>query len=756
MKNALHTKLCQESTLLEAWKTVKIKNSAGGIDGTTITQYEQNLEQNLRELAAQLRTGKWVPQPYLGVKIPKKEHEERQLGMLSVGDKVVQCAIKTLVEPRFEEAFVSNSYAYRPAKGHTRAIRRTLHECMQKKNQVVLRLDIDDFFDTMDHQILTERLHVLLDDDEMVRLLMLSVQMGTVNKSFRWSSRNLGTPQGAILSPLLSNYYLTPFDKFVTCLTNAYVRYADDFCIFCANRTEAEQVLDVVTEYLDKQLKLKLNTPEIVEAEKGFEFLGITISKSGLRLSAKKEEELCQKISKFKVTAQGLAAESQRSWAGIKNYYAKVLPPNILVRLDAALDRRLKEIIVEQYRQIPGRAAVEKMMQPVEFLTAEYQLSQKIRLQSYVDLYKEQKARDKEVHTREENAKIVDRRKLEYHKREAEGMELVVSTFGSVVGITDEVLTLKQQGKVKARRPLGSVKHISIIGRGISLSSNLIEYCINHKISIDFYSRGGGIHIGSLMATAPMQCALWRKQAQCSDEKRMSLALNIIGAKLRNQFNLVKYYHKYHKLHYEGLEECFQAMSEFMTQFKKFEKEADLTQPDFITQLVGHEAQGAIKYWAYIRQLLSDNNVGFEKRERQGAKDLVNSMLNYGYAFLYNRVWTALLHAQLNPYESIIHVRQAGKPTFVYDVVEMFRSQVVDRVVISLIQKGQKFSLDSAGLLDAESKKLLTQGVLERLCRYEKYRGEEKTMEEIIKVQAREIAAFFKEDQHYKPYLAKW
>jgi group II intron reverse transcriptase/maturase/CRISPR-associated endonuclease Cas1 len=711
MKNALHVKLYQESTLLEAWKTVKLKNSAGGIDGITILQFEQNLEQNIRDLSAQLRAGKWVPQPYLDIKIPKKEHEERQLGLLSVGDKVVQCAIKNIIEPLFEDVFVSNSYAYRPAKGHTRAIRRALHECMQKKTQIVLRLDIDDFFDTMDHQILTERLHVLLDDDEMVRLLMLSVQMGTVNKSFRWSSRNLGTPQGAILSPLLSNYYLTPFDKFVTCITPAYVRYADDFCIFCANRTEAEQVLDVVTEYLDKQLKLKLNTPEIVDAEEGFEFLGITISKSGLRLSAKKEEELRQNISKFKVTAQGLVAESQRSWTGIKNYYAKVLPQNILTRLDAALDRRLKEIIVEQYRQIPGRAAVEKMMQPVEFLTAEYQLSQKTRLQSYVNLYKEKKAGDKEVKTREENEKIVDRRKLEYHKREAEGMELVVSTCGSFVGITDEVLTLKQQGKVTARHLLGSVKHISIIGRGISLSSNLIEYCINHKISIDFYVRGG-LHIGSLMSTAATQCALWRKQAQCSTEKRMSLALDIIGAKLRNQFNLVKYYHKYHKLHYEGLEECFQAMSEFMTQFKQFEKEADLTQPDFITQLVGHEAQGAIKYWTYIRQLLSDNNVGFEKRERQGAKDLVNCMLNYGYAFLYNRVWTALLHAQLNPYESIIHVRQAGKPTFVYDVVEMFRSQVVDRVVISLIQKGQKFSLDNAGLLDAESKKLLTQGVL--------------------------------------------
>jgi retron-type reverse transcriptase len=226
MGNTLFTKLCQETTLFEAWKIVKLKNSAGGVDGTTIAQFEQNLVENIRALETQLQERRWVPQPYLGIQIPKKDHEVRHLGMLSVGDKIVQCAIKLLVEPLFEAAFVGNSYAYRPSKGHTKAVRRTLHECMQTKNHVALRLDIDDFFDTMDHKILTESLHVLIPDEEIVRLLMLSVQMGSVSKSFKWSSRPLGAPQGAILSPLLSNYYLTPFDQFVTEHTSS----------MCANR----------------------------------------------------------------------------------------------------------------------------------------------------------------------------------------------------------------------------------------------------------------------------------------------------------------------------------------------------------------------------------------------------------------------------------------------------------------------------------------------------------------------------------------
>ena len=177
---------------------------------------------------------------------------------------------------------------------------------------------------------------------------------------------------------------------------------------------------------------------------------------------------------------------------------------------------------------------------------------------------------------------------------------------------------------------------------------------------------------------------------------------------------------------------------------------------DFLTLLVAFEAQGAVRYWEYIRQLLNDDKIDFRNREHKGATDLVNCMLNYGYALLYSRVWQALLKAKLNPFDSIIHVRQTGKPTFVYDVVEIFRAQVVDRVVISLIQKGNKLNVKN-GLLDDETKKLLAKSVLERLNRTEQYRGEEISMEQIIGKQTNEIATFIlDESSSYKPYTAKW
>lgn len=165
---------------------------------------------------------------------------------------------------------------------------------------------------------------------------------------------------------------------------------------------------------------------------------------------------------------------------------------------------------------------------------------------------------------------------------------------------------------------------------------------------------------------------------------------------------------------------------------------------------------GTLKYWECVRCLLSNDDVGFEKRERQGAKDLVNCLLNYGYAIIYARCWQALLAAQLNPYDSVAHVRQPGKPTLAFDFIELFRAQAVDRVVISLVQKNEPLEIKDGRLSDA-TRKLLAKNITERLYKREKFRGENMPFARIIKIQAREIAGYFEsEEVKFKPYKAKW
>lgn len=148
-QSSLYATLCCEETLYEAWKAVKGKNSAGGIDGITLSCFEDNLAKYISELVDELKAGTWAPEPYFSIEIPKKKNEVRKLGLLSVKDKIVQYAIKMLIEPLFENLFVDNSYGYRLNKGHTKAVRRTQNECMKKKNEWALRLNIDNYFDTI-------------------------------------------------------------------------------------------------------------------------------------------------------------------------------------------------------------------------------------------------------------------------------------------------------------------------------------------------------------------------------------------------------------------------------------------------------------------------------------------------------------------------------------------------------------------------------------------------------------------------------
>ena len=149
--------------------------------------------------------------------------------------------------------------------------------------------------------------------------------------------------------------------------------------------------------------------------------------------------------------------------------------------------------------------------------------------------------------------------------------------------------------------------------------------------------------------------------------------------------------------------------------------------------------------------------MSFESREHQGANDLFNCLLNYGYALIYSRIWQALLLAKLNPSIGVLHGFQPGKPSLAFDMMELFRSQAVDRIVISLVQKGEPLNIKEDGWLDEQTRKLLIQNIFERLHRYEKYRGKEMKFLRIIKEQAREIAAYITgTEKSFKPYIAKW
>lgn len=746
--------LCTPTFLFEAWKTVKSKNAAGGIDGISIASFEDKLEVYIREIADSLKLGKWIPEPYLRIEIPKKDNEKRKLGLLSVKDKIVQQGIKMLVEPYFENEFVDNSYGYRPNKGHYKAVQRTWSECKKKKYNFFLKLDIDNFFDTINHDYLAALVRKLIPDEEIARLIMLAVQMGVVKQNLKWQDTLAGVPQGAILSPLLANLYLTGLDKFIRNLHVGYVRYADDFVVLCTTFEETDRVLDKITAFLRDKLQLQLNKPVTKATTEGIEFLGIFIREKDLSVTSQKQADLKARIDALEITPKGIKTKDLQSLEGIRRYYAQIIDQDYLRKLDDYLFEKLKTWTREHVKEIKSKTVLANLLQGIPFQSMEYQLYKNRVVFDVTELYMQLKSLEKGEQTNRQNKEIIRQRKKEYQKRECANKELLVNTYGCFLGLTSKGITVKRQGKVIYQQPVGALTHITVACKGITLSSNLIDYCLAHKITIDFFNSSGG-HTGSILSNKYLESTLWNKQATCGMEKRNTLAAAVILGKLRNQLVLVKYFHKYHKKHYPQLDEKFKSFTEFFKGFQASLKLKCYPKDTLITYLTGNEAQGAIYYWNYVRSLLADDNIGFEKRVRKGATDLMNMMLNYGYAILYNRVWQALLGAKLNPFDSIIHCRQIGKPTFVYDMVEIFRAQVVDRVVITLIQKKVSLRVDH-GLLDTDTRRQLSQAILDRLNRYENYRGEEITLEDIIRRQMNEIARFIEKDIKYKPYIAKW
>lgn len=750
--------LCQIPRLHLAWNTVKAKGSAGGIDGMTIIEFENNKRKEILKLAEELKAGTWKPQPYMEIEVAKTKNpdELRKIGMTAIRDKIVQHAIKSIIEPRYEKIFLGNSYGYRPGKGATKAIRRVIAECHKSQYKFVLRLDIDNFFDTIDHEILRKRLIATGTEAEIVRLIMLSVQMGKVKQgSFEWVETEYGTPQGAVLSPILSNFYLHSFDQFAVSQNVPYVRYADDFLFLTETREQAGQILAKTEKHLKEKLKLKLNQPsEIIDLKDGFDFLGITVKDKQATITEKKRADLCERICTLDFNADGFSVKSTKVWEGISNYYAKLLPQSDLEYFDSHLLKRLITIIHEKFEVFGSKSNLQFALSTFSFLSLHYQLKKKQFTSEIVSEYISQQFKDRQVADAKKNRKLIQERKKEYRKIEAQTSGLLVNKPGMFIGLTSRGVTISQKGKVVAQHHPDNLSQIVITGQGISMSSNLVGFCMNRKIPIDFFD-AQGTHLGSIISSKYMQNTLWAKQAAADTLQRNTIALGIIEGKIKNQHVLLKYFNKYHKSHYPHLQPKMEMMEDVVEKFKLWRKQAKPTDGGFLKELIGHEAQVAIRYWDYIRELFSDDNVSFAQREHQGARDLVNSMLNYGYAILYVRVWQALLAAKLNPFESLIHVQREGKPTLVYDVIEIFRSQVVDRVVISLVQKGQDLEVRN-GLLTDKTRQLLVKSVMERLARYEKYHGEEMKMEQIILRQAKLLAKAFEGTDKFKPYVAKW
>lgn len=787
MGKLFHT-ICMMDTLYAAWQQIKKKGSAGGIDGQDIAFFEKNAEQYLTELKKDIETDKYTPEPYYAVNVSKSigSKEKRQLGLPTIRDKIAQQAVRDIIEPIFEKSFLNVSYGYRPTKGPASAIRRVRHMIASEKKHWVTICDIDKFFDTINHEILFNKVKEKIWEPELLNLLKLWVSIGHVDKDGNWKDKAIGISQGAIVSPLLSNIYLHSFDKFMVDKKYGLVRYSDDFIILNHDETAARQALIDAREYLTSQLLLKLNpNPSVRSLDKGFTYMGFFFVNNTLKIDDAKFQRIKMKIKQICIyhtdkPLHEFIRKMNDEAGGLKNYYSPLAP-----------EYQIKDL--EEYMKLQVGVLLQKKRARKQLNTKKRVFFDLNRLKQLRDKpYSESKKYINEIldiawgikkaeasYKRENNAGIkqkpeagvkttrqgsvnverkIKSKKKEYYKKRILTGNVVVSMPNCFIGRKKGRIVIRQKRKIIKEVAATKVDHISITAAyGVSLSSDLIQLCAENKIPIDFFNFKGEPTAKLFLNSLPDAKIGIAQIEAFQNGKSYHIALSIVEGKINNQMNLLKYFLKYRKkVDPEFTSICeiaIEKMEKIMDGVSEIERtgEYDL----FRNRLMAAEGQAASHYWDVVRNLLEDD-VEFIKRERQGATDIVNSALNYGYSMLYPRIWQATIQTGLNPMISYLHKEQDDKPTLTFDLIEEFRQQVVDRTIFSIFTKGTKLSV-TQDRLSTSSRKIIINEVLERLKTEIRFRKHRMSYEDIIFHQSKALAHYLTgKKKIYNPFVGRY
>lgn len=270
----LYDKLFAEANLKAAWEQVEGNGGAAGVSGQTIAQYRDGLEQRLTNLATKLKEQRFEPRPIRRTYIPKGNGKQRPLGIPEVEDRIVQAALVRLIEPIFEAKFLGCSWGFRPERSAHNALA-VLEAAMKDGYTQLVDADITDCFGSIPWTPLMEEVAREISDRKVLGLVEKFVRAAVVEEMRRWQPEQ-GTPQGAVLSPLLANIYLHRFDEEMTRAGYRLVRYADDFLVLCKTRQEAEQGREKAKQVLaDMGLQLHPEKTRLVDATREkFQFLG--------------------------------------------------------------------------------------------------------------------------------------------------------------------------------------------------------------------------------------------------------------------------------------------------------------------------------------------------------------------------------------------------------------------------------------------------------------------------------------------------
>ena len=353
-------RILDRNNLNQAYLKVKRNGGSAGVDGMTVEEMLPYLKEHREELLESLISERYKPKAVRRVEIPKPDGGKRMLGVPTVIDRMIQQAIVQVLQPMYEPLFSENSYGFRPKRSAQQAMKQALEYYNEGYTQVV-DLDLAKYFDTVNHEILIGMLREQVKDERVIRLIRKYLKSGVMINGLI-SPTTEGTPQGGNLSPLLSNIYLTAFDRMLESRGHKFVRYADDCNIYVKSRRAAERVMANCTKFLEGKLKLKVNRKKSqVGSPLRLKFLGFSMyktgKKAGIRPHGKSIKRFKDKIRELTSRKQARSVELilkrlKRYTVGWLGYYSIADMESRIKSLNEWIRRRIRQIYWKQWKKI--------------------------------------------------------------------------------------------------------------------------------------------------------------------------------------------------------------------------------------------------------------------------------------------------------------------------------------------------------------------------------------------------------------------
>jgi CRISPR-associated endonuclease Cas1/group II intron reverse transcriptase/maturase len=672
--------------------------------------------------------------PHTSFKIPKHDNDYRVISIPSLKVKIIQKILYTNLKDSFK--FSNRNYAYQSGKSPIKAINRIKN--ILPRFEFIIRCDIKNFFDEIDHDILYKKLKNTIKDEKILYLIMLFLKNGALFKG-KWVDKFSGVYQGDVLSPFLANLYLDEFDKYFEQKCE-FIRFADDMIFFEHSKKSSNKLLEDIKSFLSKQLKLTLNEDKtfITFKKVPFSYLGVVFNINE-NLFSIENDRLMKKISVISKETKKLNLietidRLNENVNGFHNYYKKVINNQNQFLL---LQQRLEEIIIAKIIEAKQTKFITRKQDFFKYISALKTYKFKENFVGYI--VNEAYIKLRLSNPKKAAEKKINSQKIKFSKNYLKTTELIITKTGSYLSFTKGKIKIKTYEENKLV-PINVVKRIIITTTRSSISSYLIKVCAEHKIDIDFISDNAPYALLTYFKNIAKELHIAQLRLTFSP-RGLEFAKNLHIAKAKNQINLLKYF---------NLRRANAKLDDIIFNMQKYTKKIKTAKDK--KSLMGIEGYISTQYWNGFKIII--DNPSFV-RTHKDSKDVINQTLNYAYAILYNKIQSALIKEGLNIYYPFLHSEMSNKPTLVFDFIEPFRQPIVDRQIISIITKKKKLT-QSNNLLSEDTKKIIIQNIQERLGSFTKTRYGKTTYLNLISFEANSFKRDIQNNKIHKFFIAKY